>query len=138
MKIYCYENRAVVEISDAQYDFLQAMMKHSGRMVDVKKDYPITDEQIADWKADPIFSLVLKGYEAALFKSRGLTPEFVKKEIMETLEGTEKTFEQCRAVANAIKALGMGLTPRTGFGGKITVAPENTTITFNDGLDGQN
>lgn len=135
MQIYDYTTSECVEVSDAQYDFMQAVIKCSGRMEDVRKEYPITNEQLEIWKADPIFWPVLLGHLTILNKSRGLTPEYIKSFLVDTLSGKKNpTKAQAMAINASVRALGMGLQPRS-FNGKLSVTPGNTEIVFSDGLE---
>lgn len=135
MKIYNYQSGGVVEISDAQYDFMQAFIKHSGRMEFIIKDFPISQEQLEAWHNDPVFWPILESHMTILIESRGLTPEYVKAYLLKTITGqTQPTREQAMAINTSVKALGMGLQQRTGINGKAIVTPENVTIEFNDGL----
>lgn len=136
MKIYDYTSAAVIEVSDAQYDFMQAVIKASGRIEDARKEYPITDEQLANWKQDPVFWPILEGHLTVLYRSRGLTADYIKDYLLSTLEGKKTpSKEQMMAINQSVKALGMGMQPRAGFSGKVTLAPDTTKIEFNDGLD---
>jgi hypothetical protein len=136
MKIYDYNRGDIVEISNAQYDFMQSVIKHSGRLDAAIADYPVSAEQIDLWRKDPEFWPVLEGYLSILIRSHGLSPEYIKDYLLSTLYGTKKpTKEQLTAIAQSIRALGMGLQSRTV---KANITPSNTTIEFVDGLDEQN
>lgn len=135
MKIYDYNIGDVVEISDSQYDFMQAVIKHSGRIDSAIKDYPVSDEVIDTWRKDKVFWPVLEGHIAILIRAQGLSPDYIKDYLLSTLHGSkEPTDAQLKAIGHSIRALGMGMT-RQGFQGSVTVSPANTKITFNDGLD---
>jgi len=136
MKVYDYVSSDVVEVSDAQYDFMQAVLKHGGRVEAALKECPVSDEQMATWRADRMFWPVLEGHVTILIRARGLSTDYIKDYLLSTLSGKkEPTDTQMKAINTSVRALGMGLTPRTGFNGAVTVSPTNTTITFNDGLD---
>lgn len=135
MKIYDYNIGDIVEISDAQYDFMQAVIKHSGRIDSAIKDYPVSDEVIDTWRKDKVFWPVLEGHISILIRAMGLSPDYIKDYLLSTLHGSkEPTDVQLRAIGHSIRALGMGMN-RQGFQGSVTVTPQNTKITFNDGLD---
>ena len=136
MKIYDYKIADLVEISDAQYDFLQAIIKYNGRMEEARKEFKVSDEQFEIWSKDEIFKSVLESHLTVLFRSRGLTADYIKSYLLSTLEGKkEPSRVQLMAINASVKALGMGLSPRTGINGKITVTPESTKLEFNDGLE---
>ena len=136
MRIYDYISRGVIEVSDDQYDFMQALLKNNGRFEDAKKDFPVTNEKIEEWRKDSLFWPCLEGWLVVLWKSRGLTVEYVKSYILDTLEGKAKPDEtQMKALTNSIRALGMGLNPRTGINGKVQIAPESVILEFSDGID---
>jgi len=102
----------------------------------VVKDFPVSDEQIKQWQADPVFWPILEGHMQILHESRGLTPEYVKSCLIKTIRGNAvPTKEQSQAINSSIKALGMGIQNRPGFGGKATVTPESVQIIFSDGLE---
>jgi hypothetical protein len=44
IKNYDYTDGTVKEITEAQYDFLQIVIKNAGRMDVVLKEYPVPDE----------------------------------------------------------------------------------------------
>lgn len=135
MKIYDYNIGDVVEISDAQYDFMQAVIKHSGRIAEAIKDYPVSNEQIDNWRKDKVFWPVLEGHISILIRAQGLSPDYIKDYLLSTLHGSKvPTDAQLKAIGHSIRALGMGMNNR-GFNGSVTVTPQNTKITFNDGLD---
>lgn len=140
MLVYDYVTTDVVEVTDSQYDFLQALIKSHGAMDAALKEVPVTAEQMDAWKGDPVFWPVVQGHLQVLHRSRGLTPEYLKSYLLGTLDGTKRpTGEQLKAIGHSLRALGMGLAPRQGFGGKATITGETTIIEFNDGLDnGQN
>lgn len=136
MKIYDYNIGDLVEITDTQFDFMQAVIKHGGRIELALKDYPVSDEQITAWRADSVFWPVLEGHVTILIRARGLSSDYIKDLLLSTLAGkTVPTKEQMQAINTSVRALGMGQQPRPGFGGQVTVNPGNTTITFNDGLE---
>ena len=139
MVIYDYVSGEAVEISESQYDFMQAVIKSSGRMEEARKIYAITDEQLAAWKNDPVFWPVLEGHVAILLKARGLTPEYIKAYLIDTLYGKkDPTKSQMGAINASVRALGMGLNPRTGINGKVVVTPTNTQIEFKEiPIDGE-
>lgn len=134
MKIYDYSTGNVVEVTDGQFDFMQAVIRHSGRMDLVVKDFPISDEQVKAWQADPVFWPILEGHLQILHEARGLTPEYVKSCLLKTIRGSDvPTREQAQAINTSVKALGMGLQQRTGFNGKAVFSPENVTLEFTQG-----
>lgn len=135
MKIYDYNLGEVVEISEEQYNFMEAVIKHSGRIADALKDYPVSDELIDQWRKDKLFWPVLEGHITILIRSHGLSPEYIKDYLLSTLHGSKVPTEtQMKAIGHSIRALGMGLS-KQGFQGSVTVTPQNTKIVFNDGLD---
>lgn len=140
MLVYDYVTANVVEVADVQYDFLQSIIKAHGVMDVALKETPVSAEQLKSWKEDPIFWPIVQGHLQVLHRGRGLTPEYLKSYLLGTLDGTKRpTGEQLKAIGHSLRALGMGLAPRQGFGGKATITGETTIIEFNDGLDnGQN
>jgi len=137
MKIYDYVTATVIEISDAQYEFMQNLMKHSGKESEAREESKVSAEVFESWKNDPVFWPIVQGYVKVLIQSRGLTPEYLKSYLLSTIAGNEKpTNEQLKAIGHSVRALGMGLQNRT-FSGKATITPDNTTIEFNDGLDAE-
>ena len=135
MRIYDYNLGDVVQISDVQYDFMQAVIKHSGRISEAIKEYPVSEEQIELWKKDAVFWPVLEGHITILIRAQGLSPDYIKDYLLSTLHGSkEPTEAQLKAIGHSIRALGLG-TGKQGFSGSVTVTPQNTKITFNDGLE---
>jgi hypothetical protein len=139
MKIYDYAISGLVEVTDGQYEFMQAVIKYSGRMEEVYTNYTAASrELVAQWLTDPMFKQLMDGYITVLCRSRGLTPEYLKSELIQTIAGQKApTKAQMSAINASIKALGMGMA-RTGFSGKVDITPESTQIVFNDGLDEEN
>ena len=135
MKIYDYNDGKVKDITDQQYDFIQEVIKHCGRMDAVLKDYPVPPEELAKWKDDPTFWPILEGHLTILVRSKGLSLEYAKEFLLDTLSGAkERTSEQMKAINATIKVLGAGVATRPGFSGKVTLSPDNTKIEFSDGL----
>ena len=135
IKNYDYTDGTVKEITEAQYDFLQLVIKHSGRIDSVLKEYPVPQEELDKWGNDPVFWPMLNGYLSVIVKARGLSVDKVKEFLLDTIVGQkEPTKQQMAAVNAALKALGVGANTRQGFNGKVTISPENTQIVFNDGL----
>ncbi|MFA6315733.1 MAG: hypothetical protein WC648_05200 [Candidatus Paceibacterota bacterium] len=136
MKIYDYNIGDLVEISDTQYDFMQAVIKCGGRFDLALVDYPVSQEKIEEWKKDQVFWPVLDGHIKILIRAKGLNPEYIKDFLLSTLAGKkEPTDAQLKAINASIRALGMGLQQRAFT---ATLTPNNTTVTFNDGLDKPN
>ena len=133
IKNYDYTDGTVKEITEAQYDFLQMVIKHSGRIDSVLKEYPVPTEDMDKWRADPIFWPMLEGYLTVLVKSRGLSVDKVKEFLLDTIVGQKQpTKEQLAAANAALKALGVGVNNRNGFKGEVTVTPSNTTFVFEE------
>jgi hypothetical protein len=139
MKIYDYNTAEVVDIPDIQYDFLHAFIKNDCKTDTTLKDIPgITAEMLTAWQSEPFWA-ILEGYVIVLKRARGLTGDYLKDFLMQVLAGRkEPTDSQLKVIGHAVKVLGLGLQPRGGFNGKVTVTPENTQIVFNDGLDVKN
>ena len=136
ISIYDYTDSQVKEITEAQYDFIQMLIKHSGRMDSLLKEYPVPQEELDKWRADPVFWPILNGYIMVIVKSRGLSIDKVKEFLLDVIVGfKEPSKMQMMAVNAALKALGAGVIVRPGFSGKVTVTPENTEVVFNDGLE---
>lgn len=137
MKVYDYVSADVVEVTEAQYCFIEAIVKHAGNEKAAAEEAKVSQEVIDGWKKDPVFWPTVRGHVQVLVQSRGLTPEYVKAYLLGTIVGKEKpTPEQIKAIGHSVRALGMGLAPRAGLAGKMkmTATPEGTTIEFNDGL----
>lgn len=135
MKLWDYEMGMLVEVSEGQYDFMQALMKAQGNVKDALKAYPVTEEQLATWQKDAIFWPVVEGWCKMFAKSRGLIPEFIKGRLLEGIHKDNLTKSQLAAINTATRALGMGNTgTKTTLKAEITEA--NTTIEFNEGLIG--
>ena len=136
MKIYDYNTGEVVDIDPIQYDFLHAFIKADCRQEAVLKDMPeIATETLLMWQSGPFWP-ILQGYVTVLKRSKGLTGDYLKDFLMQVLAGRkEPTDAQLKVIGHAVKILGLGLQPRHGFGGSVTVTPDNTVITFNDGLE---
>lgn len=133
MKNYDYTDGKVKDITEAQYDFLQIVIKHSGRLDSVLKEYPVPMDELDKWKADPVFWPMLEGYLVVLVKSRGLSIDKVKEFLLDAIAGqTQPTKEQMAAANAALKALGVGVNNRSGFKGELTMTPANTTFVFEE------
>ena len=133
MKIYDYNDGKVKDITDQQYDFIQEVIKHCGRMDAVLKDYPVPPEELAKWKDDTTFWPILEGHLTILVRSKGLSLEYAKEFLLDTLSGAkERTSEQMKAINATIKVLGAGVATRPGFSGKVTLSPDNTQFEFKE------
>ena len=134
MKIFDYKIGDLVEISDSQYSFLQSVIKHQGNMQVAIEEFKISREQLDIWDKDAVFKSALDSHLTVLFRSRGLTSEYIKSYLLGTITGNEKpTKEQMGAINASIRALGMGL--GRGVTGKVSVSPEAVKIEWNDGVD---
>src|SRR5574343_2032205 len=112
MKVYDYVSKECVEVSDTQYDFLECCIKHKGRLVDAVADFKVSQEQLDTWKKDPIFWPVVEGHLTVLWKSRGLTAEYVKSYLLSTMDGKiTPTRAQLQAVNASARLLSMGMSP---------------------------
>jgi len=137
IKIYDYNTGETPEITEAQYDFLQIVIKHCGRMDTVLKEYPVPQEALDKWHTEPFWT-ILEGYLRVLIKAKGLSVDYVKEFLLDTIAGRKQPSKQQLAAVNAsLKALGCGVSVRNGFNGSVTVTPENTKIEFNDGMNEQ-
>jgi len=135
IKVYDYTSGDTPEITEAQYDFLQMVIKNCGRIDMVLKEYPIEKKELDKWRKTTFWP-ILDGYLRVLIKAKGLSVDYVKEFLLDTIAGRkEPTKEQLAAVNASLKALGCGVSVRNGFNGSVTVTPENTKVVFNDGLD---
>lgn len=137
IRIYDYNTSETPEITEAQYDFIQMVIKHCGRIDMVLKEYPVPQDDLDKWHTEPFWA-ILEGYLRVLIKSKGLSVDYVKEFLLDTIAGRKNPNKQQMAAVNAsLKALGCGVSVRNGFNGSVTVTPENTRIEFNDGLNEQ-
>lgn len=137
MKIFDYNTKSVKEITDAQYDFLQVVIKNGGNLTATINEYPVTPEELEKWKQDPFWA-ILDGHILVLIKSRGLNADAVKEFYLDAMYGTTKpTKEQINAANGAARLLLAAYNPRNGFAGKVTMTPENVVVEFNDGLENE-
>lgn len=132
MKIYSYNSGEVEDITDIQYDFLHAFIKHDCRKEAVFKDIPeLTEETLTGWQSEPFWA-ILEGYVTVLKRSKGLTGDYLKDFLMQVLAGRkEPTDAQLKVIGHAVKVLGLGLQSR-GFSGKVTLNPESTQFEFKE------
>ena len=136
MRVWDYKVGDLVEISDSQYSFLQQVVKLQGDMAKAIEEFKISREQLDIWDKDTIFKSALDSHLTVLFRSRGLTTEYIKSYLMTTLVGKEKpTKEQMAAINASIRALGMGLGKSSQA--KVSISPESINLEWNDGVDGQ-
>lgn len=135
MKIFDYHTKTVKEITDAQYDFLQLVIKNGGNLTATINEYPVTPEELGKWKKDPFWA-ILDGHVLILIKSRGLNADAVKEFYLDAMYGTtQPTKSQTNAANGAARLLLAAYNPRNRFTGKATMTPENVVVEFSDGLN---
>lgn len=138
MKVYDYISASVVEVTEAQYNFIYALIKHQGDEAKAAEEGKVSQDQINEWKKDPVFWPTVKGHVQVQIQARGLSTDYIKSYLLSTIVGQEKpTREQMQAVNTSVRALGMGMQQR-GIQGKMTATPEGTTLEFNDGIISEN
>ena len=136
-KIYDYNTAEVVDITDEQYDFLHAFIRHDCHKDAVFKDMPtLTEETLLGWQSGPFWP-ILEGYVTVLKRSKGLTGDYLKDFLMQVLAGRkEPTDAQLKVIGHAVKVLGLGLQSRA-FAGKVTLNPDSTQFEFKEtSIDG--
>lgn len=132
IKIYDYNTGETPEITEAQYDFLQIVIKHCGRMDTVLKEYPVPQEDLDKWHTEPFWA-ILEGYLRVLIKAKGLSVDYVKEFLLDTIAGRKQPSKQQLAAVNAsLKALGCGVSIRPGFNGKATLTPDSVQFEFTE------
>lgn len=127
----------MVEVTEAQYNFIYAVIKHQGDEAKAAEEGKVSRDQINEWKKDPVFWPTVKGHVQVQIQARGLSTDYIKSYLLSTIVGQEKpTREQMQAVNTSVRALGMGMQQRTAFNGKAAISPENITIEFSEGVFG--
>ena len=124
--------QGVIEVSEAQWEFLQQLAAHGYNVHLTRKDFAITDEQLAIWKADPLFWPGIRAAYCMHARAARLTPEYLKDYALSSLEGIKKPTKVQVAVLNAsLRLLGIG---NDGMRGKVVVEPNHIEVSFNDGV----
>ena len=134
MRVWNYKLGDLVEISDTQYSFIMCVVKAQGNMQTAIEEFKVSREQLDIWDKDAIFKSALDSHLTVLFRSRGLTADYIKSYLLTTLAGKEvPTKIQMSAINASVKALGMGLGKGPTL--KTTMTADNTVIEFNDGTE---
>lgn len=133
MKVYDYTDGEVKEIEDIQYDFLQVVITHCGRMDMILKEFPVPADKLEAWQKDPVFWPLLQGYITILVKSKGLSLDKLREFMMDVIAGKKDATKAQLAICNAAVRVLLPNNTKAQF--QATITPESTKITFNDGLD---
>ena len=126
--------QGIIEVSEKQLKFLEALSYHRGNMLKAYEIVPCTEEAKLEWVADLLFWNAALAVQRMMLRSQTLTVDFVRDHMVSAATGeTKPTRVQMQAINLASRVLGLGLANNGRGTGKVSVKPDEIQITFNDG-----